>query len=355
MGERMQGTETTLAVARRPLTQALPAAAGAALVALAIYVAVAARQPLIAAVAGASGLALLRMAFAQRPYSSALIAIDAAAFALFAFDRNDGLGFWQLSGPWVDVFRFNLPSAAIALFLYSGASVMALISGARGLRLIEALSLIAVPFLFNLLMTVGADWHMAEIGGFVTAHAALPFPAQVAIGRALTLWFIGEAMRILITLVSVNRLPLSARRHLVYALSGAAAAASPLVANAAQLVSQPFLAIFVSSVCAALAQAGLWAIVYLLTGICLDWLGGRPPRFSLSWNHWKTGFVKGAIYGGLFMGFILIAAFVLRAPGAGQSSNATRCLSGRSAARSHFRSPRRSSAAPTERRPFSAV
>ena len=305
----------TQPVARRPLARARPAA-GAALVAVAIYVAVAAWQPLIAAVAGAGGLALLRMAFAQRPYSSALIVIDAAAFALFAFDRNDGLGFWQLPGPWIDVFRFNVPSAAIALIIYAGASVMALISGARGLRLIEALSLIAVPFLFNLLLAVGADWHMAEIGGFVTDHAALPFSAQVAIGRALTLWFVGEAMRILITLVNVNRLPRSARRHLVYALSGAAAAASPLVANAAQLVTQPFLAIFVSSACAALAQAGLWAIVYLLTGICLDWLADRPPRFSLLWSHWRTGFVKGAIYGGLFMGFILIAAFVLRAPGA---------------------------------------
>ena len=51
------------------------------------------------------------------------------------FDRNDGLGFWQLPGPWVDVFRFNLPSAAIALIVYVGASVMALIGGVRGLRL----------------------------------------------------------------------------------------------------------------------------------------------------------------------------------------------------------------------------
>ena len=203
----------TRAVALRPLAPALPAA-GAALVLLAVYAAVALRQPLLAAIAGAGGLALLRRSFAERPYSAALIAIDAAAFALFAFDRNDGLGFWQLPGPWIDVFRFNLPSAAIALVVYAGASVMALIGGSRGLRLVEALSLIAVPFLFNLLMAVAADWHMAEIGGFVTAHASLPFPAQVAIGRALTLWFIGEAMRTMITLVSVNRFPLSARRRL---------------------------------------------------------------------------------------------------------------------------------------------
>ena len=149
-----------------------------------------------------------------------------------------------------------------------------------------------------------------------TAHADLPFPAQVAIGRALALWFVGEAMLTMISLVSVNRLPSSARTHGLFALSGALAAATPLIANAAQMVAQPFLAIFFSSVCAALAQAGLWAIVYLLTGIVLDWLGGRPPRFETVWEHWRTGFVKGAIYGALFMAFILVAALVLRAPGA---------------------------------------
>ena len=48
----------------------------------------------------------------------------------------------------------------------------------------------------------------------------------------------------------------------------------------------------------------------------LDWLGGRPPRFETVWEHWRTGFVKGAIYGALFMGFVLIAALILSAPGA---------------------------------------
>ena len=88
---------------------------------------------------------------------------------------------------------------------------------------------------------------MAELGAAVTAHASLPFPAQVVIGRALTLWFIGEAILILISLVSVNLLPRSVRTHALFALSGAVAAATPLFANAAQWVAQPFLAIFFSS------------------------------------------------------------------------------------------------------------
>src|ERR1700749_4597048 len=205
--------ETTAPYARPSVRQfAAPSwLGGVALLALAFYATVALRQPLLAALAGAGGLALLRWARAERPYSHALIAIDAAAFAIFAIQRNDSLGFWQLPGPWSDVGRFDPPGAVIALIVYVGGSILALIGGFCGLRLIEALSLIAIPFLFNLLLTVGADWHMAELGATVTAHAALPFPAQVAIGRALTLWFIGEAILTLINWISINRLPRSAR------------------------------------------------------------------------------------------------------------------------------------------------
>ena len=311
-----KGMEMTSPFARRPVAPTLVSAAGAAALALGFYAAIWALQPIVAALAGAVGLGLIRWARAERPYSAALIATDAAAFAIFAFQRNDSIGFWQLPGPWADVWRFDPAGATIALLVYAGGSIMALVAGFRGLRLIEALSLIAVPFLFNLLMAIGADWHMAELGALATAHAGLPFPAQVAIGRALTLWFVGEAMLTMINLVSVNRLPNSARTHGLFALSGGLAAATPLIANAAQMVAQPFLAIFFSSFCAALAQGGLWAIVYLLTGIVLDWLGGRPPRFETAWEHWRTGFVKGAIYGALFMAFILVAALILRAPGA---------------------------------------
>ncbi|RBP04571.1 cyclic beta-1,2-glucan synthetase [Roseiarcus fermentans] len=308
--------DMTPAVDERRSARVWSALVGAALVAVGIYCAAAWSQALPAAVAGAGGLALLRRARAERPYSHALIAVDALAFAAFALLRNDGLGFWQLPGPWLDVLRFNLPSATIALLLYSAASAMALIAGFRGLRVVEALSLIAIPFLFNLLVVVGADWHMAEIGALVTFHAALPFPVEVAIGRGLTLWLLGEAMLALIVVVSLNHPPRSLRVVALFALSGAYAAVTPLIANAAQLVATPVISIVFSSLCAALAQGGLWAAVYLMTGVALDWLAGRPPRWDAAWDHWRTGVVKGAIYGALFMAFILIAALVLRIPGA---------------------------------------
>ncbi len=138
------------------------------------------------------------------------------------------------------------------------------------------------------------------------------------------MWLLGEAMLSLIVAVSLNRLPRSLRVVALFGVSGAYAAVTPLFANAAQLVTQPLLAIPFSSLCAALAQAGLWAIVYLMTGVLLDWLAGRPPRWDAAWDHWRTGAVKGAIYGALFIGFILIAALVLTHPGRGLVSERLR-------------------------------
>ncbi len=219
--------EMTARIARRPVSPVLLTWCGLALLALAFYAAIVASAAIVAALAGAAGLGLLRSARAERPYSNALIAIDAAAFAIFAIQRNDALGFWQLPGPWGDVWRFDVAGVTIALIVYVGGSVMALIGGFRGLQLIEALSLIAIPFLFNLLVTIAADWHMAEIGAFASGRANIPFAAQVAIGRALTLWFLGEAILTLLSLTAVNRVSSSWRVHALLALSGAVAAVTP--------------------------------------------------------------------------------------------------------------------------------
>ena len=277
--------------------------AGAAALALGFYMAIGARQPIVAALAGAVGLALMRWARAERPYSAALIAVDAAAFAIFAFQRNDSIGFWQLPGPWADVWRFNPAGATIALIVYAGGSIMALIAGFRGLRLIEALSLIAVPFLFNLLMAIGADWHMAELGAMVD-WACWPAISRPGCDRPRAYSLVrrrGDADD------DQPRQRQSAPEFGAHARAfrsraAVLAAATPLIANAAQIVAQPLLAIFFSSVCAALAQARPVG-----DRLCRD----RPRRSTGSaagrrastsaWEHWRAGFVKGAIYGGVFM------------------------------------------------------
>ena len=285
----------TLAAARETSLVVARVAAGAALIALGIGASLQAQSWIVAAFAGAGGLALWRGAVTAAPISPILPALDALAFATFAVMRNDAVGFWQLPGPWADVPHFNVSGALIAYCVYVCGSLAALLSRYRGLRAIEAIGLIAIPFLFNLVMVLGADWHMQELGAWLSPDAPRAFQGQVLIGRIAILFFVSEVLVLGYSTVATGRPATSPRLHILMFVGAGLAALTPLAANFAQTVSQPFLAIGFGAILAALALAPLWAIVYVMTGLTLDLLGGRPPTFRAAYDHWRAGFVKGAI------------------------------------------------------------
>ncbi len=286
---------------------------GVALIAGAVDASLTAHQWGIAAFAGAVGMALWRLAFVGA-WSAQLVLFDAVAFALFAIQRNDSLGFWQLAGPWADVARFNFADASIAYAVYVGGSLSALIGGYRSPRPIELIGLAAIPFLFKLGITLGADWHMAELGAWATGGRALSFPLQVFVGRALVIVFITEVGLQILSLIRVGRLARSPELHALLLAMSALGALTPLLANFAQMVAHPVAAILFGAFFAAVAQAGLWGFVYFATGIALDALAQRPPTFPAVWRQWREGTVKGAIYGGVFMFVVLAGAAPLRNP-----------------------------------------
>ncbi len=286
---------------------------GAALIAGAVDASLTGQQWIVAALAGAVGMALWRLAFVGA-WSPPLVLLDAAAFAIFAIQRNDGLGFWQLAGPWADVPRFNVADASIAYAVYIAGSLSALVGGYRAPRPIELVGLVAIPFLFKLGIALGADWHMAELGAWVTGGRAPSFAAQVFVGRLIVIAFISEVGLQILSLIRVGRLARNAKLHALILAMAVIAALTPHLANFAQTVSQPVAAIVVGAAFAALAQAGLWGIVYFATGISLDALAQRPPTFPAVWRQWREGTIKGAIYGGVFMAVVLAAAAPLRNP-----------------------------------------
>jgi cyclic beta-1,2-glucan synthetase len=304
---------TSLAVSK-PSASFLFVPGGAVLIAGAIGASLAWQSWILAALLGAAGLALWRLALVTKPLLPVNVAFDAAAFAIFAFMRNDGMGFWQLPGPWADVPHFDAAGAAIAYAVYLVGTLAALLSRYRGLRAIEALGLIGVPFLFNLVMTLGADWHMRELGALLSPDVPRAFQGQVAVGRIAIIFFCAEIMLFAFSVIGTGRPQMQIKLHLLMFAGAVLAALTPLIANLAQVESAPLLAIGFSAILAALAQAGLWSVVYLMTGLTLDLLAGRPPTFVAAYGHWRTGAVKGAIYGGVFMFLVLTLAAPLREP-----------------------------------------
>ena len=257
-GERTrQHGDDAPADARRCADAAVSQRRGILLVAAGAYFTVWLKWPLPAAIAGAAVWRSCGWVSASRPFSPVLVVFDALAFALFAYQRNDGLGFWQLPGPWADVFRVNVPGAVLAMLIYVGGSVYALVAAARGLRLVEAFALIVTPFcsICWWCCRPTGTWRRSALSS--PAHAGLPFPAQAAIGRALTLFCPrrGAAQ----PRSASSRSTASAVAPLASRVRGRRdpRGATPHVANAAQLVTNPVLAIVFSAACAAIAQGGL--------------------------------------------------------------------------------------------------
>ena len=151
---------------------------------------------------------------------------------------------------------------------------------------------------------------MAEIGG--VAFASAPFAAKVFVGRMVVLFVLCEAALQLLSLIGVGRAARRPALHvMVFALS-AFAALTPLLANFAQVRASPVGRVAFGALFAALAEAGLWGVVYFITGLALDALSGRPPSFVSARANFRGGATRGAIYGGVFMLLILAMAGPLR-------------------------------------------
>ena len=145
-------------------------------------------------VLGAAGLALWRFALTLEPLAPTQIALDAAAFAIFAFMRNDATGFWQLPGPWSDVPHFNVAGAAIAYASISAARLPRCSAASRPAPDRGAWPRSRFRSCSISSMTLGADWHMQELGALLSPDVPRSFQGQVFVGRTALLFVVAEAL-----------------------------------------------------------------------------------------------------------------------------------------------------------------
>ena len=178
------------------------------------------------------------------------------------------------------VWRVNAHGAALAYCTYLIGTLFALASRHRALSLVEAIALILTPLMFNAVILLGADWHMAEIAKLFPPFANIAFPTQV-LHRPHADVVLARRAQVRPALAEWSSIGCSATREFIFLLfvSAAIGALTPLIANAAQAVAAPIVLIIVGAVAAALAQAGLWAVVYIATGLLLDGFAGRPASF----------------------------------------------------------------------------
>ncbi len=269
----------------------------------------------LVAALGAIGLHLARRA-ARIAAPPADIALDAVLLGLFVAARDPSFAVWQLPYKWGHLLRLT-PAGVTAMVLIFFAATLALtVQGGRVLSSRERLSILVMPLAFNLVLSLGNGGMMHDLGGWATLGVPLPEPVNLVVGRSLVLFVFCEALVGAMRLLVAGNLSRDPRIHALLLGSALHAAMAPHIADLPSIAGGlgPLQGI-VAIAAAAAAQAGLWAIVFIVTGLTIDALNGTPPIWAAAHAQWRAGATKGAIYGGVFMAIVAAAAAVLRIPG----------------------------------------
>lgn len=237
--------------------------------------------------------------------------VDFLALSALGLAVDPHLALWAAPRNYPDILRLSPVGGVVAILLYYAAALLGWMTRGKRTGVEACVALLALPFVFNLLLGLGSPL-LDRAAGALAFGAPLPL-ARVFV-RGLVLFVVNEAVVYGACLAMGRRMAQGALLHGallhgVLLLAAFCAAATPPIAAAG---STPFVAglvaplrIAVSAFAAALAQAGLWAEVYLVTAVMGDILHDAPPVGRKLYEIWRTGAAKGAVYGAVFIGLLL--------------------------------------------------
>ena len=216
----------------------------------------------------------------------------------------------QPPGSWSELLLLSQTVAAVAALLYHAANAYRLASSGRHLDGEAAALIVGTPYVVGGLVLAGIgracceSWATASRPGLVaTSPAVVEF-----VGRVLVLFCFNEAVANglgLATGAGCSGLPVA---HLALLAVAVAAVAGPWIAalgSGAAVASWPVAPRLVATVLTTmLSQAGLWAEVYLVTGMVMDAIHGQAPIRESVLGHPVQGMKKGMVYSGMFMGIL---------------------------------------------------
>ncbi len=281
--------------------------------------------PLGAAPAGLAGaLALLATARGRRarPPTPGRLLFDALAIALLALACDPAAQPWGTPRVWADLLTLTPLGAGAAVALYLAAGVWTLGREHRWPHLPTRLAWLVAPFLLNLLLLLGARPLLAELGSLLLP-AGVDSASAVLFARFLVLAGFNLVLAVGTGFVMDHRWTRDPALLALLIAGALLAVLSPLLADlgSSRAVGElpALLRVPAVLVTGSLAQAALWAEVFLMTGILLDALIVRRPTLPAALGHFRDGLGKGAVY-------TLVFLLVIHLPALAASAAAVRAL-----------------------------
>jgi len=223
----------------------------------------------------------------------------------------------QVPVSWSEVFLLSSPVAASTLFFYHALNAYRLASSRRHLGPMAALLIVGTPYAVGLLLLLGSNQLLAALGLGLTAGNAVGEPRLLTmLGRVLVVFSFNELVANGLGLATKRTLLRSFSAHLALLAVAITVVIAPWIAawgsNTTVASLPPALRLISTVLATVLSQAGLWAEVYLVTGMVMDALHGKAPSRGSTHEHPLKGATKGMIYSGTFMtilyGLNLLAA-----------------------------------------------
>lgn len=255
---------------------------------------------------------IIKCGFTGRHLTVAEAMQDAIIAGALAYAATPELTIWKAPDAWHDLLTITSPTAAIACILYLVLHARSTFSKGQHISLGTASVILVVPFLFNCMLLLQSPRLLEQLGSLCMCGTVLSPDFLQWTGKSLVLIFINEAVANSLILLLAGRLLRDMRMHILLIASGLFASVTPTIAHlgtgTALAMLPPPMGAIAAVAAAIVSQAGLWAETFLLTGIIIDALHSRHPVWYWGPGHFKSGFVQGAVYSGVFMGLIHIVS-----------------------------------------------
>jgi cyclic beta-1,2-glucan synthetase len=221
------------------------------------------------------------------------------------------LAILQAPAGWSDLLLLSQTVAAATALVYHVANAYRLSSLGRHLGPVGAALIVGTPYVVGGLLLLRSPALLQTLGGDLTAGALGAWPAAVTfIGRVAVVFCFNEAVANGLSLATRRTLLRPLTAHLTLLAVAAAVIVAPRVAafgSGTEVTSWPAEWRLVAAVLTTmLSQAPLWAEVYLITGMVLDAIHGRPPSEGSAVGLPLQGAKKGVIFSGVFMAVVYV-------------------------------------------------
>jgi cyclic beta-1,2-glucan synthetase len=264
---------------------------------------------------GAAAAGLLKLGITGKLLTPGEIFMDTVVTGLLAVSSSN-MDILQAPGSWEQVLLLNSVMATLAIIVFHAANGASLANSGRHLKPISGLLIFLMPYTLNWLMVSENVGFLSAVFTFASGGFLAKQPAVLTVlGRMLVVFVFNELFVNGISLATNGKLLKTLKAHTVMLLVALFAAVASLIADAGSTEQIASLAVPVRALIVILTSmlsfGGLWAEVYLITGVALD--GGKrnaPTDASIS-GHVLIGVKKGMAYSGILMTLLYALSMML--------------------------------------------